>query len=278
MDILGENLNPSFFTFRYPGRESKYIKEFIAHRPDILDKYIYDINISTGALLYSCKGGIGVTKERYIIEMHKYIAKKNFPRLLRETMSKNFGKKFGKWKYHALRDKFSWIEKKGSTMVECAELYCLWAASNYAHRYKKLGYNAIYFPTSVNFEGIKAAGELSRNKQLIFRKDNTFTMSESIITPEVVLYAHIPYHFSKYGCEFYWNQKTLSQIIKIINEFNELGHKVLVSMQYHKRGLEGEYANLKKSLSSYSHKVFPEVKDKKYDIELDNSEIYFYNF
>lgn len=278
MDIIGENSSHNFFTFKYPGRESKYTKEFIKYKPSILDKYIYNINVTSAELLYFCKGGLGITKEPYIIEMHKYISKRNFPRTLKETFNKNFGREFGKWKYHALRDRFSWITNKASTMTECAELYCLWAASNFTHRYKKLGYNAVYLPTKINYEGIKKAGEISREKQLIFRKDDVFSMAESIITPEVVLYTHIPYHFSKYGCEFYWNKKALSKTIKIINEFNDLGHKVLVSMQYKKRGLSADYDDFRKSLSNYSHVVFPQVKDIKYDIELDNSEIYFFNF
>lgn len=278
MEKPGESLSHNFFTFRYPGRESKYIKEFIAYRPDILNKYIYDVNMTTGTLLYSCRGGIGITKEPYIIPMHKYISKKNFPRTLKETFSENFGRQFGKWKYHALRDRFSWLEHKVPTMRRGAELYCLWAGSNFSQRYRVRGYDGVFFPTQIDYEGIKNAGAISREKKLIFRQDDAFSMAENIITPDVVLYTHIPYHFSKYGCEFYWNKKSLSKVIRVINEFDELGHKVLVSMPYKKRGVVDEFDELTKILDKYDHTVFPRVKVKKYDIELDNSEIYFYNF
>ena len=66
MEKLGERSLSDPFTFKYPGREPKNLKSFLLKRPDVLDHYIYDVNLTTGSLLYLSKGGIGVTKEPYI--------------------------------------------------------------------------------------------------------------------------------------------------------------------------------------------------------------------
>jgi len=107
MEKTGEKLNSDIFTFKYPGREPLLVEEFLSLRPDILDLYIYDVGLSSGQLLYRCKGGIGVTKERFIVDMHKSLSIPTFSTVLKELYSEIFGNSPTRRKYISLRKKFN---------------------------------------------------------------------------------------------------------------------------------------------------------------------------
>jgi hypothetical protein len=104
---FGEKSNSdSLFTFTYSGREPRTVSKFLDIRPDIRDLYIYDINLSTGGLLYECKGGMGVTTEPYIVDMHKFLSTSTCIPALETELSSNFGA--SKYRsYYRLREKFN---------------------------------------------------------------------------------------------------------------------------------------------------------------------------
>jgi hypothetical protein len=276
MEKFGESLNNNFFTFKYPGREPKLIKEFLLKRPDILNFYIYDIDLTTGTLLYSCKGGIGVTKERYVVDMHLALQNPAFSSALKDDYLKAFGDRPTKRKYFALRDQFNSSVNTNLSFRKAINLYVLWASSNYLQIYKEKGYNSIYLPSLPLYDCIRQASLISRQKKLLFRKEDVFTLSESLIFDNVVVYMHIPDAYGVYGAGFTWTEKKFLSTINVLKEFDSLGHKVCVSATQSKYGRL--YRDYSESFSEFLRIEVPGFKGSELTTESSFSEVYFLNF
>lgn len=250
--------------------------EFLVARPDVKNLYIYDVNLTTGSLLYSCAGGIGVTKEPYIVDMHKFIKSTTCAMALEKTFQARFGSTFLRRRFIALREEFNQRSVKLRSIADCADLYLLWMGGGFTQRYRNLGYDAIYHPSSVNLDQIRNASRLSREKNLLFRKEDFFSMSEGIINENVVVYCHLPAEFGDYGAGFRWNEKTLKGYVRILKEFHELGHKICVSAVHERRGsVFRSYTDL---FPDFDHLVVPGFKVSELTFEPQSSEIYLFNF
>lgn len=268
-------INPSF-TFKYPGREPKYLDNFLLERPDILDYYIYDINLTTGNLLYLSKGGIGATKELYIARMHEWIKTSTVKSTLEHAYKTRFRDDIGKWRYIKLKERFNEYPDKLANWGQCAELYLLWVGSNFTHRYRTDGYDGIFFPTQLKTDQLLSASLKSREKNLIFREDDLFSFKESIINDNVIVYSHLPREFGTFGAGWVWNKNNLQRFTRVISEFSTSGKKILISAQFELRGrVELDY---REYLPSFNYVVIPEFKESKSFLGSSNSEIYLFNF
>jgi hypothetical protein len=262
------NLKP----FKYPGREPVVAQKFLEIRPDLRDFYVYDILLSSGEFLYSCAGGMGVTDERYLVDMHRFLSKPTSIKTLRDTAPLDYTRR----KYHSLREKFNERSVRIQSLSHCSELYWLWLGSNFSHRYRDFGYDGVYSPTTPDYTVIANCSQLSREKRLIFRQEGLSKFSESIINDQTVVYAHFPSEFGRYGANFLWNERTLSRLVRIFRELSDIGYKVCVSAQYEKRGLvQRDYV---KMMPFLSHVVVPQFKVSELTFETTNSEIYLLNF
>lgn len=258
-------MNNRPFTFTYSGREPVTVHEFLTtYRPDVSSLYIYDIMLSSGAMLYACKGGIGVTKERYIVEMHQAIKSSTFASAYKELCFPRLTKPA----YFRLREKFNAKYPKITGQKDSVALYALWAHSSFLHRYRNgFGYDAEYFPNLPSSEQVRLASSTAREKNLLFRREDIFSFSESIIHTEVVLYAHLPTSFGAYGADFLWNKRKLKHFGSVVSELCELGRKVCVSIPCN-RATEPVYpAN-----------IFPSLLNKFKVSGLVGSDLYLLNF
>lgn len=276
MEKPGKNLNNEIFTFKYPGREPKLLNNFLLKRPDILDYYIYDIGLTTGGLLYSSRGGIGVTKERYIVDMHLAIKNPSFSLQVRDAYRKYFGERPTQRKYLALREKFNKETRGFLSGPKTADLYLLWITSNYLYKYRRHGYDGIYLPSIPPYGRLESASLVSRGKKLLFRKEDVFTLSESLISDNVIVYMHIPDSYGTYGCNFLWNEKKFQSVIRILKEFHQLGYKVCISATERQYGRE--FRDYNKLLPDFTRISVSEFKGSKLTVESSFSEVYFLNF
>jgi hypothetical protein len=276
MENPGSILSSEFFTFKYPGREPKLIKKFLSERLDVLDYYIYDIDLTTGSLLYSCRGGIGVTKERYVVDIHSALQSPTFSAALREKYNKVFGTNPTKRKYLVLRDNFNKSLGFSLTRQDCVDLYLLWSSSGFLHKYRDKGYDAMYLPQIPKYTEIKSASVISGQKRLLFRKEDVFTMSEGIINDNVVVYMHIPDSYGMYGAGFLWTEKKLRSTIEILKEFDFLGYKVCISATLTKYGRP--YRDYSGLFNNFSRIEVSGFKGSELTTESSFSEIYFLNF
>jgi len=276
MEKLGEKLPPEIFTFSYSGREPKSVDSFLRTRPDVKNLYIYDLLLSTGKLLYSCKGGIGVTKEPYIVDMHKFIKLPNCVSILKEVYHEKYKGNFTRGSYQRSREVFNEKTKKITNWKSCAELYALWAASGFTHRYKLRGYEGTYLPSKFRLDQLQEASRTSREKNLLFDRRDFFSFSESIINENVVIYMHLPQAYGVYGAGFLWNEKVLKNTKNIIDELSILGYKICVSALHVNRGrLLIDYSDLLPSLNNVYVEQF---KVSELGSECYNSDIYLLNF
>jgi hypothetical protein len=276
MEKTGENLTNQLFTFKYPGREPKFLDEFLIQRPDILDFYIYDVNLTTGSLLYQSKGGIGVTKEPYIAKMHQWIKTSTVSSTLSHAYTTRFRDDIGKWRYVKLKEQFNEYEDKLSTWERCAELYLLWVGSNFTHRYRDKGYDGIFFPTKLKTDQLINASLISREKNLLFREEDFFSFREGVINDNVIVYAHLPREYGRFGAGWMWNEAKFHQFIRVINELSSLKRKVLISASYELRGrVDIDY---KQYFKEMDHLVIPEFKESRLLAGASNSDIYLFNF
>ena len=127
---------------------------------------------------------------------------------------------------------------------------------------------------NLSFEKILLQG-LFQN-YLIFRKEDFYTMSESIISENVVIYTHLPRTYGAYGSNFLWGEKTFKSTISTMNEFHNLGYKVCVSTLGSKYRLK--YSDISNLFPSFDRITIPEFKGSELTTEPSFSEIYFLNF
>ena len=240
------------------------------------DLYIYDVNLSTGTLLYSCAGGVGVTKEPYMVDMHKFIRSANCAQVLEQAFRDRFGTCFLRRRFMVLKEEFNQRDVKLRSLADCADLYLLWMGGGFTQRYRDRGYDALYHPSSADLELIRGASRLSREKNLLFRKEDFHSMSESIINENVVVYCHFPAEFGDYGPGFKWSEGVMRRYVRILTEFHRFGYKVCVSALHERRG--SVFRSYRKLFPDFDHLVVPGFKVSELTFESQSSEIYLFNF
>jgi hypothetical protein len=117
---------------------------------------------------------------------------------------------------------------------------------------------------------------LSRRKNLLFRREDVFSLSESIINDNVVVYMHIPSEYGRYGSGFLWNESLLLKTVSILNEFDVLGYKVCISALHSKRGRV--FRDYRQYFDKFNHLIVPVFKGPELTLRPESSEIYFLNF
>lgn len=277
MEKFGENSSPSVFTFKYAGREPLTTAELLLQRPELTDLYVYDICLTTGSLLYSCAGGIGITKEPFIVDMHRFIKTSTCVHALKSFFKADFGNYYTRRKYYMARERFNELGLVGGlSSAESARLYLLWSGGGFKHRYRGRGYDALYAPTSIDYEGLAQTSRLSREKNLLFRREDLSTFSEGIINDNVFVHMYLPSEFGVYGAGFKWNEREMEKYVRVVRELGSFGYKVCVSGLFERRGkIFRDYREL---FPEFDHLVLPGFKVSELTFEPKFSEIHLFNF
>lgn len=276
MEISGKSSNCRFFTFKYPGRELLTTEALLHQRQELQQLYVYDATLTTGSLMYSCAGGIGITKEPFVVDMHKFIGMPYCVKVLRSTFREDFGERYTKARYFLVRERFNEKALFSLSQIWSARLYLLWGGSGFDQRYKRRGYNASYSPTFVDYDGLAEASRRSREKNLLFRKEDFHTMSESILNDNVFLHAYFPAEYGVYGAGFKWSRDTLADYVRAINELGSFGHKVCVSALFERRGRI--FRDYRKLFPGFSDIVIPGFKVSELIATPSFSEMHLFNF
>ena len=200
--------------------------------------FVYDLSLTSGEMLYSCAGGIGATKEKYLVKIHEFLKRKSSVSILQEVFAESFKNGVSRTMYLRLRENFNnKIERFGS-LEDCAKLFLLWGLSGFTHRYRTFGYDGIYCPIPFNFEHIRQISQISREKNLLFRNENWNGFSEFLIHSNIFLYLYFPSVPGVYGPGFKWNVNIAKKIISKIYEFHSKGYKICVCTRGGIRGME----------------------------------------
>ncbi len=263
-------------TFKYPGRSTLTAAEFLKKRPDIESSKIYDLQLSTGDLLYRCApGGVGVTKEKFIPQLHAFIQRKNSLSVIEEMWSKEFKHGQSEIDFIRLRSLFNSKMPRVQSWTDCARLYCLLAASGYNHNYYNKSFTASYFPYKIDFDELRSLSSLSRDKNLQFDSTDMLSFNEREVDKSTVIYLHIPIQYGKYGLGYVWSKRKLKTVQTVFNDLDQLGYRICVSALYERRNFlvhkENVFPNFHKELIVHQN-------DEKYGLTRLTSEIYYTNF
>ncbi len=263
-------------TLRYPGRGVLTADKFLDLRPDIRQSPIYDLQLSTGDLLYRCAaGGVGVTKEKHIPQLHSFLQNKNSVSII-ETMWKD-ELKAGECdkSFTAAKAKFNSKTPRLASWSDCARLYCLLIGSGYSHLYSNKSFVGSYFPYNPDFISLRQFSELSRANKLEFDTTDMFSFKEQEVSKNTVIHLHIPHKFGVYGLGYVWSKRKLKTIRSVFNDLDELGYRICVSALYQKRNYLVHGEDL---FPSFHKNIVVHQDDEKYGLVRLTSEIYYTNF
>ena len=193
MEGTGESLNSPIIP--YPGRQllPGSRDHFFSLKPDIKDRYIYDLGLSTGDVLYECRGGMGISTERHIVGLHDLIQKPYAESLIKEEFKNSFKGKWGKAKYYRIRRNLN-QELKSPSRRTFAKLYCLMASSGFIHKFDSYGnFKCEYFPRTLDTSAINVKNKKLVNSDFIINRGNFGSLDTNLLTKESLLYFHIPF-------------------------------------------------------------------------------------
>ena len=262
--------------FKYPGRGVLTAEKFLQHRPDIANLKIYDLQLSTGDLLYRCApGGIGVTKEKFIPQLHAFFQRKNCISVLEEMWTKEFKCGDSEILFINSRSLFNSKMPRIQSWSDCARLYCLLASSGYNHNYYNKSFTASYFPYNIDFDELETLSIQSRDKKLQFDTTDMLSFREKEVDKSTIIYMHIPFKYGRYGLGYVWSKRKLKTIQTVLNDLDQLGYRICVSALYEKRNA---LIHDEEMFPSFHKDIIIHQNDEKYGLTRRTSEIYYTNF
>lgn len=227
MEDTGESLNSPIIP--YPGKQllpgSK--EQFFCLKPDVRDRYIYDLGLSTGEILYECKGGMGLSTERHILGLHDLIKKPYAESLIKEEFKTNFKGKWGKAKYYRVRRDLN-QELKDPSRRTYAKLYCLMASSGFIHKFDYNGnFKCEYFPHTLDTSEIEIKNNKLINSDFIITNGDFSSFDINLLTKKSLVYFHIPFPSTE-------NKK--GEVFAFFDNIDSKGYNFLMSSRLINRG------------------------------------------
>ena len=244
MEDTGESLNSLIIP--YPGKQllPGSREHFFGLKSDIKDRYIYDLGLSTGEILYECKGGMGLSTEKHILGLHDLIQKPYAESLIREEFKNSFKGKWGKAKYYRVRRDLN-QELKNPSRRTFAKLYCLMASSGFIHKFDSYGnFKCEYFPHTLDTSEINVKNKKLINSDFIINRGSFSSLDTNLLTRESLLYFHVPFPST---------ETFKKEIFKFFNKIDLKGYNFLVTSRLINRGrLDTSIADWAASYSSIS--------------------------
>jgi len=262
MEEPGDSLNRPILP--YPGKQlvpgSK--KHFLSSFEAVKGRYIYDLELSTGEMLYESKGGMGITAEPHIFHIHNLMRMSYAESLIHEEFNTNFKGKWGPRKYYGLRMKVN-HELKNPSNRTFARLYCLLACSGFRHKFDSYGnFKGEYFPHTLNTEDIKIYNKKIINSDFVLKQGKFTSLSKNLITQKSLIYINVPFPCSK-------NYK--DDIFEYFDFINDQNLDFLVTAKIQHRGL------LDVQLRSWAKKYGTFVHSQFKDDSFSSSDIFIFN-
>lgn len=211
---------------KYRGRQILSLDRFLLARPDIKKHYIYDILLSSGDLLLSCKGGIGQTPEDHISKMYDFFSRINSLNTLYSVYTNTFNSRLGRGTYLRIRTKFNEAGGQIYNWKDCATLYLLWCGSNFAHSYNQEGYIGSFRPINIDWKSLQYHHQTLRSKFFSFRQTSSEDIHGDLITPETIIHARLPDSYGHFGRNLHWTPATQDKLVSAFKSFDECGYKI----------------------------------------------------
>ena len=241
MEDTGEKLNSPIIP--YPGKQllpgSK--EHFFGLKSGIKERYIYDLGLSTGEMLYECKGGMGLSTEKHIVGLHDLMRMPYAEHLIQEEFKNHFKGKWGRAKYYRTRRDLN-QELKNPSRRTFAKLYCLMSSSGFIHKFDSYGnFKCEYFPHTFDTSEIQIKNKKLINSEFIIAKGGINSLDYNLLTKKSLVYLHVPFPFA---------EKHKSQALEFFDYIGSKKYDFLLSARLINRGKMDE--TLFKWASNYS--------------------------
>lgn len=246
MEERGESLNSLIIP--YPGKQllPGSREHFFCLKPGIKDRYIYDLGLSTGEILYESKGGMGFSTEKHILGLHDLIKKPYAESLIEEEFKTNFKGKWGKAKYYRVRRDLN-RELKDPSRRTYAKLYCLMASSGFIHKFDYNGnFKCEYFPHTLDTSEIKIKNKKLVNSDFIISDGDFSSFNTDLLTKKSLVHFHIPFPSTETKKE---------EVFLFFDDIDLKGYDFLVTSRLINRGRMEE--SIKSWSNNYSSIVVP---------------------
>ena len=246
MEDTGESLNSPIIP--YPGKQllPGSREQFFCLKPDVRDRYIYDLGLSTGEILYECKGGMGLSTEKHILGLHDLVKKPYAESLIKEEFKTNFKGKWGKAKYYRVRRDLN-QELKDPSRRTYAKLYCLMASSGFIHKFDYNGnFKCEYFPHTLDTSEIEIKNKKLINSDFVISNGDFSSFDDNLLTRKSLVYFHIPFPST---------ETKKNEVFAFFNNIDLKGYNFLVTSRLINRGRIEE--SIKSWSENYSSIVIP---------------------
>lgn len=246
----------------YPGRQliSESKEAFFGLKSGIKGRYIYDLGVATGEMLYEGSGGMGISQDKYILELHGLMRMPYAESLIHETFEKYFSNQWGPNKFYRLRSEVN-RELKNPSKRTMAKLYCLMACSGFRHNFDKHGnFIAGYFPHFLNTSEIKLKNKKLINSDFIFKFGKFGSIDKNLLTKDSLLYFHMPLSYGKYGHKIFWDRKEKLNVMDYFDFIDSQGLNFLVSSRFFFRGKKD--LDLESWSKKYFNIIVPQFKEE----------------
>ena len=260
----GESL--SKLILPYPGREllKGSRDQFFDLKSSVKSRYIYDLGLSTGEVLYESAGGMGISDNIRIIQLHDLIKKPYAEQLIKEEFENTFKGKWGKAKFYRVRRDTN-QELKDPSRRTIARLYCLLASSGFRYKFDKFGnFKGDYFPHSLDTSEIVLNNRKLINSDFLLKHGSYKSFDKNLLTKKSLVYFHVP---------FPWTKVKKDQLFNYFNSLSIEGTDFLVSGKLMHRGKRD--AEILNWSNNYSSIVLPQFKEPS---SYSSSDIFITNF
>lgn len=264
MEEPGESLNRPILP--YPGKQlltgSK--DAFFGLKSQLKDRYIYDLGLSTGEILYESAGGMGICTEKHIFHLHDLLRMPYAESLIHEEFEKHFKGTWGPRKFYRLRRDVN-QELKNPSRRSIAKLYCLLACSGFRHKFDTHGnFKGEYFPHSLDTAGINLYNKKLINSDFILKLNKTNSIDTKLLTKQSLVYINLPFPTTKLFKEC---------LFAYFDYLSETGFDFLFSARFENRGLVD--LQVEAWAGNYNTITIPQFKE---DSLFYSSDIFIFNF
>jgi hypothetical protein len=253
--------------FTCPGRNTSTHVQFLHEFPSVKGHHILCLDASQADLPY-CSGSAKITlcsKERYMLELHKFLLIKPACGLIKEVWENRYGNG-ANWEQRS-RDLASFNSKdrgrKLRNWEDVAIHYCILSMSGFYYHFNKWRFVGEHAPLTPNYENLSAWSNYFSSTDIRFQPRGVKNFRTTAVDENTIIYFNFPYQYGSYGCRYLWTKSKFDNIVKDLTELALMGHKICVSTPFMSRGRHLRHFTRILPESLFQQHVYHELKASK---------------
>jgi hypothetical protein len=223
-----------------PGRSTDTHFQFLELYPELNNHHVLCIDTAQADLPYfsSSPKLTLCTKERYMLELHKFLLVPTAHELIKEVWEQEYDN--GRNWTQRCKELASFNNKDRGRILrnwtDTARYYCILSMSGFYYHYNKWMFVGEHTPVTPDYNSLSKWSEINSQRQVDFQVRDIYTFKTTAVDNNTVIYFNFPYQYGSYGCRYLWTKKKFDSMVKEIVSLAVMGHKVCVSTPYRNRG------------------------------------------